>query len=718
MHDDGCEMVAIKDRIGLCAFCGEISHSYAECPERYPNRTPKRVLERTTTARESDRATAQDRTAPRPPAYYGVCSFCGSAGHGHEECPGLKEAIQEQAAQLAQLQIARYEAARVAPPRERDERGSGAEGYQRGPQGKGTASWMDRRPGPGGGGDDDPTGDEDSTSGYSEDRGRTRPYGGSRGGGGPPDDPDPGRGDGFYKGFRGRRGPRGYPGPPGPQGPRGPPGPAGRKGDLGQAPGFGDLTYQSPNVSTIAVENSLQYLGEMLSRMMLTQQNVNRNMVDHLNLTAEAQDMQTHVMNRLVENTWQREFDKLFNAIPIYDGEDPDKFERWLTQLENACIVGKRDVREVAICSCTGPVLEVITSIEEDEPWSVHRDELRRCFSPNKTRVHAANLLSNFRPQHSTENLRSYIHQYSKIHRQATGLLPEEDYDLGRKVEFMKRLRNSAIANKIIKSQQFKEYTRYSLQSCFAKALELEGEFMVGEVVAPRYRQTTVLSVEDADLQREEVSEVQTPPEKGKGDLYNPNECWRCGGMGHFARDCTLDINPTKAIGKLHHTLEAETPIAKSLLTEFFNKLMRVQRKHDIVQAKLKKARQTGTGGTQGGAPGGGGHSGNPPPTPTKTPEAAGQQKGARRVQPRRAVRFQNPNTKEKPSGTPRKGGNVPAAPVAPRKDTVNEVVNEEDTQDTDYDTEDLADLPTDSDSDDAPDDSVGLDPGSDGDPQ
>ena len=470
VHDDRCEMVAIKDRIGLCAFCGEISHSYAECPERYPNRAPKRVMERTTAARESARATTQDRTASRPPVYYGICSFCGSAGHGHEECPGLKEAIRGQASQLAQLQIARYESARTAPPRERDEKGPGTEGYQRGPQEKGTASWMGERPGPRGGGDNDPTGDEGSASGYSEDRRGTQPHEGSGGGGGPPDDPDPGRGDGFYKGFRGRRGPRGYPGPPGLQGPRGPPGPTGRKGDQGQVPGFGGGTYQSPNTSTIAVENSLQYVGESLSRMMLTKQNVNRNMVDHLNLAAEAQEVQTHVLNRLVENTQQREFDKLFNAIPIYNREDPDKLKPWLTQLENACIVGKRDVREVAICSCTGPVLEVITSIEEDEPWSVHRDELRRCFSPNKTKVHAANLLSNFRPQHSTENLRSYILQYWKIHRQATGLLPEEDYDLGQKVEFMKRLWNSAITNKIIKSQQFKEYTRYSLQSCFGKA--------------------------------------------------------------------------------------------------------------------------------------------------------------------------------------------------------------------------------------------------------
>ena len=122
-------------------------------------------------------------------------------------------------------------------------------------------------------------------------------------------------------------------------GPRGIPGPL-------SSTGLGDTVLQSPNVSTIAVENSLQYVGESLSRLMLTQQNINRNMVDHLNLTAEVQEVHTHVLNKLVENTHQREFDKLFNAIPIYDGEDPDKFKPWLPQLENACIVGKRDVQE------------------------------------------------------------------------------------------------------------------------------------------------------------------------------------------------------------------------------------------------------------------------------------------------------------------------------------------------------------------------------------
>ena len=124
----------------------------------------------------------------------------------------------------------------------------------------------------------------------------------------------------------------------------------------------------------------------------------------------------------------------------MYDGEDLEKFEPWLSKLESACLVGKRDVREVAICSSTGPVLEVLNSIEDKEDWATHRDELRCCFSTNKTRVHAVDLLSNFRCQHANENLRSFIHQYTKMHHQATGLKPENDYDLSQKVEFMKRI--------------------------------------------------------------------------------------------------------------------------------------------------------------------------------------------------------------------------------------------------------------------------------------
>ena len=167
IHDDGCKLVVIKDHIGLCAFCGDISHLYAECPERYPNQGPKRIIERPAMIRKPTYDEDQNPAAPEPPLYYGICSFCGSAGHGHEECLSLKEAVREQAAQMAQLQIAKYKAARVVPQGQGDQTGIGREterkwipreagGHYQGPSGMGTISGGKGDPDPGNGGDDDP----------------------------------------------------------------------------------------------------------------------------------------------------------------------------------------------------------------------------------------------------------------------------------------------------------------------------------------------------------------------------------------------------------------------------------------------------------------------------------------------------------------------------------------------------------------------------------
>ena len=305
-HDEECELVAIKDRISLCAFCGDISHLYADCPDQYPNSRPKRILPR---KEGPDRTISPSigRDPPAPPPYSGVCSFCGSAGHGHELCPKLKEAVREQAEQIARIQMARYEEARNRA-QEPSSQTKKMINYVQDKAKIAKEDHQDRMRLPeysagGDGGSSGPDGDDEGDP-TDQDRDSSSEWGGNgfpfrrRGGrGGPPEDPDLEDDDGTPRGFGGRRGPRGHPGPWGPEGPRGPPGLMGPRG-ISRAlssTGLGDMVLQSPNVSTIAVENSLQYVGESLSRLMLTQQNVNRNMVDHLNLTAEAQDVQTHV---------------------------------------------------------------------------------------------------------------------------------------------------------------------------------------------------------------------------------------------------------------------------------------------------------------------------------------------------------------------------------------------------------------------------------------
>ena len=82
--------------------------------------------------------------------------------------------------------------------------------------------------------------------------------------------------------------------------------------------------------------------------------------------------------------------------------------------------------------------------------WSKICDKLQRCLSPNRTSTHAVALLIAFHKQNKNENLRSFIYQYTKFHAQATGMPPKDDYDLMQKVEFIKRLHNKFIGNKII----------------------------------------------------------------------------------------------------------------------------------------------------------------------------------------------------------------------------------------------------------------------------
>ena len=200
------------------------------------------------------------------------------------------------------------------------------------------------------------------------------------------------------------RGKWGHRGQQGRKGAQGPPGPVITLPAPVQPP-----IYKPPDpnitLNSTGMEESFKGLSKFLNKIFNQQANLNETLQGHVTLGVHVQGEQVQALRLIAESSQQRDVDCLFSAIPMYNGEDPTACEEWLEKLETACRTGRRDIRDVAIMCVEGLVLEVINSMQEDEEWPMLRDKIRRCFSDNKTPVHAAALLKDFLAQGPNPNL-------------------------------------------------------------------------------------------------------------------------------------------------------------------------------------------------------------------------------------------------------------------------------------------------------------------------
>ena len=270
------------------------------------------------------------------------------------------------------------------------------------------------------------------------------------------------------------------------RGPRGHRGSKGRKGPPGD-PGVSQNLDRSADanvtIDTAGLEKTFRDMGESMKEVFTSQQIFNRTMKDTLEASTKAQEKQTEALEKLNISTKQRDHDHMFASIKPYDGKDPKEFDTWIEQIMTACKISGRNPKLVALAKSTGAVTEVILSMKQGVTWVEFVEELRRCFSDSKTRVHAAAIYNEFRRQDDNENLRSYIHKYTRLHREATGKATDEEFDTHNKLHFLSRLRNSTIATKISQSEEFEKFDRYSLKNCIEKALMLESRLQIREMV-------------------------------------------------------------------------------------------------------------------------------------------------------------------------------------------------------------------------------------------
>ena len=235
----------------------------------------------------------------------------------------------------------------------------------------------------------------------------------------------------------------------GPRGHRGSKGRKGPPGDPGVSQNLDRSVDANVTIDTAGLEKTFRDMGESMKEVFTSQEIFNRTMKDTLEASTKAQEKQTEALEKLNISTKQRDHDHMFASIKPYDGKDPKEFDTWIEQIMTACKISGRNPKLVALAKSTGVVTEVILSMKQGVTWIEFVEELRRCFSDSKTRVHAAAIYNEFRRQDDNENLRSYIHKYTRLHREATGKATDEEFDTHNKLHFLSRLRNSTIATKI-----------------------------------------------------------------------------------------------------------------------------------------------------------------------------------------------------------------------------------------------------------------------------
>ena len=318
-----------------------------------------------------------------------------------------------------------------------------------------------------------------------------------------------------------------------------------------------------------------------MQEMIETQQELNKDIRD-------IQIEQTTAMRDLFESTRQRNYDYLFVNIPVYDGASKDELETWLDQIEIVCQIAGReqDIKKVALGKSKGAALDALRSLDNAAPWSIVKDELQRCFSEDKTRVHSATLLNDIRKQETGKSIRVYIYEFSKKHYQATKRLASKDFELTTKVNFLSKLQNSRIANKVAQSKEFQNYDQFSLQHCFKKALELEGTYQVSKGIN-MVRPTDVLHMYH-DEDDEEMCEIN---QINRDNKARNNACWKCGEVGRFARECPLGDTKIqdRYAGKIQHTYTGTTPVTEKLWQDLMKKAISATASNIVLASKYKQ---------------------------------------------------------------------------------------------------------------------------------